>query len=361
VLYLQSIPMTEMLFLASLAGTLYFSLTGHAAAAGLCVLAGTMTRYEAWILVPVVAAYLAFRLKRLVPVLLFIAIASSGAAWWLAHNLYYYGDPLEFYRGEWSAKAIYQRALDQGMARYPGDHDVGKAWMYYRSAAGAVAGIALVILGGLGIAVSLARRVVWPAVLLSVPVGFYVLSMYSSGTPIFVPHLWPHSYYNTRYGLAAIPLFAFGVSALAIRPWLAVALVAASMLPWVIYTEPSYWITWSESKVNSEARRAWTAEAAKFLKANYRDGDGVLASFGDLTAVFPEAGIPLKQVLHDGNGPYWLAAIARPDLFAKEKWALALSGDLVSDAIQKSRTEVYTRIHTINVSGAAPVTIYRHR
>ncbi len=51
------------------------------------------------------------------------------------------------------------------------------------------------------------------------------------------------------------------------------------------------------------ARRAWTREAADFLAANYRHGSGILFSFGDLTGVLREAGIPLREGLHVGQRP----------------------------------------------------------
>ena len=44
--------------------------------------------------------------------------------------------------------------------------------------------------------------------LLALPGAFFVWSMHSGVVPIFMPHLWPHSYYNTRYGLAVLPLLA---------------------------------------------------------------------------------------------------------------------------------------------------------
>ena len=37
--------------------------------------------------------------------------------------------------------------------------------------------------------------------------------------------------------------------------------------PWLIHPRPDAWITWKESQVNSEARRAWTREAAAYLGA----------------------------------------------------------------------------------------------
>ena len=115
--------------------------------------------------------------------------------------------------------------------------------------------------GGL---VALFRRAFWPLVLLALVPLFYVWSLHSGGTPIFVPHLWPNSYYNTRYGIAALPLLAFAAAALVTiaprasassrrRWWL-----LAAISPWLAYPRLESWICWKESQVNSEARRAWT-------------------------------------------------------------------------------------------------------
>ena len=88
------------------------------------------------------------------------------------------------------------------------------AWLYYRTAVQLCAGrLPLMALQGSGRRSS--RRAFWPLLLLALPPFFYLWSMYSSGgTPIHVPGLWPHSYYNTRYGLAALPLLAFAAAAL---------------------------------------------------------------------------------------------------------------------------------------------------
>ncbi|HET8548906.1 MAG TPA: hypothetical protein VFL57_12910, partial [Bryobacteraceae bacterium] len=256
-----------------------------------------------------------------------------------------------FYRGPASAKAIYQRALDAKMDRYPGDHDLAKAWLCFGSAAQLCSGWIPVALGLAGAAVAVIRRAWWPLLFLLLPPMFYVLSVYSSGTPIFVPHLWPHSYYNTRYGLAALPLLAFGAAALVSfaqlrrRGLAAAAIVVAATLPWLVFREGDRVITWKESQVNSETRRAWTREAAAFFRHNYREGDGVLAGFGDLTGIFREAGIPLRNILHEGNGPAWYGAIKRPDLFMHERWAVANAGDDVATAMQRlgaERVKIFT-------------------
>ena len=52
---------------------------------------------------------------------------------------------------------------------------------------------------------------------------------------------------------------------------------------------------------------------ADYLKEDAAPADGFIISFGDITAAFAQAGIPLARTLHEGNGVQWLAATARPD------------------------------------------------
>lgn len=376
VLYLQSTPMTEALFLAALAAVLYFTVRFRqeqspwaAAAAGVAALAGSMTRYEGWFLIPFVALYFAAASKRrrwLAP-LVFSAIAGAGPLWWLAHNWWYFGNALEFYNGPYSAKAINQRAVDAGMARYPGDHEWGKAWFYFRSAVEVFAGRALVWIAALGILAAVARRALWPLVLLALPPAFYVISMHSSGTPIFLPHLWPNSYYNTRYAIAALPLMAMAGAALVamtpvrFRALAAMVVVLAASVPWMLEPRPEAWICWKESQVNSEARRAWTYQASQFLRAQRRPGDTFLTSFGDLTGIFQQAGIPLRETLHESNEPQWMATVNRPDLFLWQNWAVAQSGDAVATAVLRTGKSGprYDCVRTIAVKGAPVIQIYR--
>jgi hypothetical protein len=122
-------------------------------------------------------------------------------------------------------------------------------------------------------------------------------------------------------------------------------------------------VCWKEAQVNSTARRAWTHEAAVFLAANYRPGSGVIYSFGDLAGVLREAGIPLREGLHQGNHPYWEAAITRPEFFLREEWALAISGDAVATAILRAqrRGPHYELLRRIIVKGAPVIEIYRRQ
>lgn len=373
-LYLQATPMTESLNTLGVTG-LFFALVfyqahGHA---GWLVLAAAasfvtaMTRYEGWFLLPFacVAVFLTSTEKRFRRTLLFALLAAIGPLYWLAHNRVLYSDPLEFYHGPYSAKAIYQRALDAKMEPYPGDHDAFQAIRYYASAVLLNVQWPAFTLGLLGL-VTLVLRQMWLMAFLFLPVVFYVMSMFSSGTPIFLPYLYPHSYYNVRYGLAALPFVAIAAGAVAEtfpaywRKRATVLLATGVMLPWLVST-PEDWICWKESQVNSEARRQWTAEAAQYMRANYRMGSGIFTSFGDLAGIFPAAGIPFSEALHEGNGPAFHAAIRRPDLFLFEEWAIVQGGDAAHKAITTIPPSGprYRLVKRIALPHEKPVEIYR--
>lgn len=366
-LYLQSIPMTEPVFLACLTALLYFTVRFRETQsrvwlvlAGLAACAGTLTRYEGWFVLPFVALWLLATAKRGIEMaLVFSAIALAGPLYCLANHWYLTGDALDFIRGPYSARAI------QGSTYYPGKGDWGLAWLYYRTSAALCAGPGLALVGTAGVLAALARRAFWPIVLLALPGVFYICSIHSAATPIFVPAMWPYSYYNIRYGLAVLPLLAVGGAGLVAlaprwRPLVALLVVVAGSMHWFLHSQPSNWITWEESRVNSEARRGWTGGAAAYLAPRYRPGAGILTSFGDLTGVYRAAGIPLRATFTGDNGLPWLAAIRRPELFVWQEWAVAKAGDAVDAALAPEHCGGLFRLEkSIEVKGAPAIHIYR--
>lgn len=366
-LYLQAIPMTESMWFAALAGVLYATVRFAerrsliwAALAGIAALAGAQIRYDAWFVVPFVYVYLLVR-GGLAPALLFGAIAAAGPISWMAHNWWYYGDALYFYHGPGSAKAIAKRGP------FPGFGNWGLSLLYVREAARLCAGSVLFWVGITGIPAAALKRAFWPIVLLLTPAAFYAVTMYSSVSPIHMPHLWPHSYYNTRYGTALLPMLALGGAALIaliperFQPLAAIAMVAAAVAPWVTNPRPDAWVVWKESQVNSVARRAWTHQTAEFLRREVKPHDSIFIGFGDQTGILQQAGIPLRRTLYDGNNPHWLAALARPDLFLWEDWAVAISGDRIASAMRRARKSDahYRLVKIVWVEGAPPIEIYR--
>ena len=377
-LYLQATPMLEPVFLAGFMAILYFTVLfretqslSAVLGAAVASLAASLSRYDGWFLIPFVTLYFLFvaRRRKLLTALIFGAIASLAPVYWLAHNWWMYANPLEFYNGPYSAKGIYQRALDQHMPPSPGDHDWKKAWLFFRTAAQLCAGWGAVIVAAVGLAGVIWKRTFWLVALAALPPVFYLWSMHSGGTPIFVPELWFNSYYNTRYGLEALPLLAIagaGVVLLVpnrLRPLIAVCAIAAAATPWLINRKPDDWICWKESQVNSAGRRAWTRQASQLLAAEYRPGTGIYTSLGDDgLAILREAGIPLREALRDANEPAWMAATTRPDLFLHEEWALASSGDPAATAVQRATFKKgprYYRVQIIMVKGEPVIEVYK--
>ena len=367
--------MTEAVFFAGLMAMLYFGVLYRDTqsylallAAAVASIAASLTRYEGWFLIPFAALYflLAAKRNRLVAAAVYGAVASLGVLYWLARNRYQFGELLYLATCQYSPVAI------QGGKSYPGLHDWSKAWLYFRTAARLCCGAPLLWLGLAGAAAAaLLRRSLWPVILLTLPAVFYILSMHSTGgTPIYVPGLWPGTYYNTRYGLMLLPLLAFGGAGLAalaperVRRWCGLAIVAAALSPWLVNPAPEAWVTWKESQINSEGRRAWTRQAADFLRPLYRRGAGIYTTSSDLVAIWRAMPMPLSETLTEDNELVWEAAFYRPDLFLHEEWAVCMGGDAVQTVLTRARRPYpnypeYTLVNTIVVKGAPVVEIYR--
>ena len=103
-------------------------------------------------------------------------------------------------------------------------------------------------------------------------------------------------------------------------------------------------------------------QAAGYLREHYKGG-GIFSSFGDVVAIYREAGIPLRETLNECIWPHWIAAIRRPDLFLWEEWAVAISGDQIATAILRAQSKGprYDCVKMIVVKGGPVIEIYRRR
>jgi len=137
---------------------------------------------------------------------------------WLGYNQHFYHDPLDFLRGLYSAPAIEKRTSPPGSKHYRGWHNVGWALLFYTAHGAMVAaawetGFAAMAAAVAGLWIALRRGTARASLLLWVPLAFYVYSVAYGSVPIFIPQLWPHSYYNSRYGMEMLP----GAGAVCVR------------------------------------------------------------------------------------------------------------------------------------------------
>ncbi len=359
-LYLQATPMTESFFFAAAIGLLWFSARAtesqplaYASLAGLCGIAATMTRYEGWFLLPFVAIYLFWR-GGWHSAFVFCLVAGLGPIYWFAHNYYFYSDPLEFYRGLGSPKDI-QKGLP-----YPGAHDWGMAIRQFSIATKAVLGWPLIGLSALGLFFALRARLFWPLCFGALAPLYYIINLHGGDSPIYVPEVYPFAHYNSRYALAALPLCALCCAALgATWPKLKWAIPALA-LAWLLVHPP---LVKREGQLNSISRRQWTAEVADLLRQEYRPGDGILMPFGDLTAILQEAGIPIRESIHQGDGVEYERILARPDLFLDTGWAVVIAGEPAAQAVARAaRANLpYTRVKLISLKHAPVIEVWRRR
>jgi len=415
-IYMQTTAMGESLYLAFFIwAVVYFSESQHEGGraltkCGLCLAAACLTRYDGWFLAAAMAAVLgvlnfhargtaqksAGIQRQPKTVLKFMLIAAAAPALWLAYNGIVYRNPLEFENGPYSARAIERRTQSAGNPGHPGSGNLLAAGLYFvKSGEANVAEnpwlqrlwVALGFAALVAVAGSVRSRrsettnncppgAGLPLLWLLVPFPFYALSVAYGGVPIFVPAWWPFSHYNVRYGLQLLPAFA---AALAVVMCLAMRtdrlqrrLRLAAILGTFAFLIVSYVSIWSagpvclkEAQINMRGRNHLEAQLAGWLRELPPDST-LLMYLGDHVGAVQQAGIPLKQVINEGNHRVWKQpvdpdglwerALANPAQYAD--FVVAFEGDPVWQAVHERHLPELVEIHT---TGQARAILYRAR
>ena len=365
-LYLGAIPMTESYFFAVLFALLYFTVRfdetkgwGALAGAAIAVCAASLTRYEGWFLIPFTAVFLLVRgrgvVRRIAGVLVFCLVASIGPAIWLAHNRYYFGDFLYFYRGPWSAAAI------QRQRRYPGRGDWQMAIHYYFRSwkTGCWSASALPRrrrCGGCALSARILARVAADSSTAVLHLEHSFVVDPGLHTDALAEQFLQHA---VRHGVPANRGFR-GWSDRELWQNPALLAVLLAFVPVMLHPY-DHSITWQESDVNSRARREWTGEAAAWLKPMMGPNETFLTSFSDMTAIYRQINVPLKSTLTGDNDVEFVMATANPPIFLHTDWAIVLSGDDLQTMLDRARRNgpKYELVHRVTVKGEPALEIYK--
>ncbi len=355
-LYLASMPMTESMAILWAVLTVYglfrFQQSGSdwtLALAGLAAFAGTLTRYDEWYVLPFAAIFVFLarpgpwreRFRRL---LLFSLIAGAGPALWLLHNAYRFGNPLEFYYGPSSAKAIYAHQLATTGFRYPTEGSLVISARYYLEDIRLIAGpwtLELAVLGWVALVADRQSRIRRSAgLLLIVPLAFYVQAMAHAAVPLYVPPFFPFTYYNLRYGLELLPGLALS-SCFVISPRLnartrrALAAAFITILAWQgvaqirggLVTLPLV----RECVLNTPCKSPESEAVTRFFDKHY-DGGRVLMASGKWPCVAPRVGIDYRNILTQDNRRYWRRLKQDPGHWVE--WIVTADGDAVDNLMR---------------------------
>lgn len=291
-------------------------------AAGLAAFFGSLTRYDGWFLIPFGALFVLLARprglgRRLRDAMIFGGIGAAGPALWVLHDWHRYGNPLEFYNGPYSAKAIYAHQLLTTGFHYPTEGSYLLSARYYIEDVKLVIGAMSLELAVLGLAVWAIdrrdRRRRAAALLFLVPLLFYIQSMASAAVPIYVPTLFPHTYYNLRYGLEMLPAMALFPSFLISarlgrhkRPLATAAVIAILAVQFAASVRGGAASIGNvqESLQNTPCRVRSERALIDLLRRDYTGGM-ILTANGKHPCVMPTLGIPYRHTLTELNRRYW--------------------------------------------------------
>ena len=395
-LYLQTTAMTEPLFLCEMIWLSVWLVEWRGALNNnpplaarrlilitLALIAAVFTRYDGWVLAFLAWTSIGFvhlRKSTLRSHTFWICSATVVAApiVWFAYNAVVFGDWLDFARGPYSAAAIEMRTATPGSGPpHPGWHDPWVSLLFYvkcakMDAAFQAWGTIMLVLAALGTAwawlTTRNRAFTW-TLFLWLPIPFYTYSISYSSVPIFLPIWWPHSWYNTRYGMEMLPAFALGLAfaaqfALAatreFKPvlvrYMAAVLYAAVLLnAWNILRHQP--LTYIEGTKNIESRRQFEENIPPLLRSLLATRPGGLVLMN--TSVYPNlvafAGIPLRQTINEGDREYLSAALAHPATHAAI--VVAFEGNDIDDAVKK-HPEGLRAVARFTAPRQPPITVY---
>ena len=438
-LYLATTAMTETLFLALFVWAVVITVEGIAAMragdvlvarprlflAGLLVLLMVFTRYDGWILGAAVWACFGWQLlrseatlrRRLLPTFVtFTILCALGPILWFWYNAHFDGDWLDFMRGPYSARQIELRTAHPGR-HYPGWHNPVLSAVYFLrtaqvDAAAWETGWLLLVAALYGTWRSLRRRLESSvrtraeavALLLWLPLPFYIYSVSFGSVPIFIPQLPPHAFYNARYGMELLPaLSVYGALAAeqfeltlrsgmapwrraGARLWQPAAMVlcvlnlllmmsglgsagflrgqatrsrqareagAGGYLPEARrYALP---LVLAEGFVNAQTRVPFEHSLANVLETMPVD-QPVLMSVAAHVGAVQDAGRNLRSIVSENDEQAWEAALADPA--HRASYVIALDGDLVAEAV-KAHPQGLGEIEVVRTVGQPTARIYR--
>jgi hypothetical protein len=344
------------------------------------LVAAIFTRYDGWIYAALawcIASWAVLKRRNLRERLTGVWLLASvlvvmAPLLWIAYNAKQFHDPFDFLRGPYSARAIEARTSAHGAGHYPGHRNPLVATLYFLKVAelGAVPAHAanliflLAVAGTLFLWLRRSRPGLSAASLLWLPLPFYAYSVAYGSVPIFFPMWFPHSWYNTRYGMEMLPAFAlFSAAALdglaEWRPrwseWVVTASAVLILIDTAVLLHKGP-LVYGEAVVNARTRMSFEHALATGLQTAIPAGDTLLMYTSEHVGAIQQAGKPLREIINEGDYYEWNAALADPA--AKARYVVALDGDPVAKAVAE-HSQGLTLLQVICSTGQPCARLYR--
>ncbi len=355
-------------------------------ACGIALAGGALTRYDGWFVAAAVGVIVigifvlwwkrgpdpSQRRAMAKSFVEFLLLNALVPVFWLIYTYCISGYALDFANGPYSAKAIALRSAGRGMSTYPGQHHLFTAALYFLKSAKLNMGSELFGQALFGAAVAGTAVAIWKfrrygvLLLLWLPLPFYALSIAYGSVPIYLPVWYPRSYYNVRYGLELLPVFAVFIPLLAASIAQRANEAALRNAIWCVligvmvgsylssYRDTP--ITLREALVNSRGRLAIERALANSL-AEVPSSATLLMYSAEHPGALQLAGIPRRRVISESEHPDWEWALLDP---GQADYIVTCEGDPVWIALRPHRAEL-TELISVSAPGQSRCTIYKRK
>jgi len=338
ILYMQSTPMTELLLFACMAGMVYYVQRWirtdeyrYIKRAGLAALLGTLSRYEAWVLLGVLTLIILgvairkgySRSTAIATTLAFLSRGGLGIVGWLIWNQLIFGNMMYFQNGPYAKPSLWLTGNDPAI----GNWLVAIKTYWYAMADDLKVFVIVILVIGL-MAMLVKRRLAsetLPALSLVVFIPFFVMALETGQRPLHVMQI-NGDLYNTRFGLLIIlPASIMGgylfwvlptvvkhtkvvLASVAGTGLVCLAIVAMLNLSSIMsYMDPHS----APSQPGSYMPDEFSVSA--FLRSHYTSGLILMQSFGNEILPF-DGHVSLSNVIYEGSNKakLWQSVLTNP-------------------------------------------------
>lgn len=381
-LYMQTTPMTEMLFIVLIILATYYlrkwsqtqSLSSLVFTSLLLFLVSTL-RYEGWAVVLAGVAFIVliscFRGDGFKTIegktILFSTLAFYGIFLWFVWQLVIFHDPLYFLNSDYSAKGQTLIAVRKGLV--PTYNNVKISFLTSIFALNHVIGNIVLVLAIIGLVAFIIRCVFYfnkdrssiinlPLILLWVPFLFLILALYKGNIPMNVPEFAKNgapNYFNIRYALYTLPAIAFFASIISKKLIVQIALLSLVTINQILLLpQRTQQIATIEDAKNAELTEI--QPAFTWLRRNY-DNSLILASAATADPIIFNIGLNMRNFITEGSGVFWTDSMKNPQRYAG--WVLITDSD--RDMVQKYIDDVSFKKYFFLVKRFGVFDIYRKK
>jgi hypothetical protein len=334
ILYLQSTAMTELLLMGTMTAACYYLIAWFKSdnmldliKGGFWTMMASLVRYDGWFLL-LWAAFLVFVsvIKKRGyktaegKTVLFLTLAGFGVILWLLWNLLIFKDPFYFAFGPFSAHAQQQQLLEAGNLSTKGNLGLSTkiylyALFYNTYTLPFIFGMAGLVLLAFDRKISANLRL--GSLILLAPLFFNIIALYLGHSVLFIQGISGNTWFNVRYGILFMPSLAIylGYIFKKAKNYRYLILGIFLFITFFAFANRDA-VTVDDARVGSSGKNV--TEVSNWLRLHALNQSGlVLVSAASHDAIIFSSGLPMRRIIHEGTGDFWLNATSAPDRWAR--------------------------------------------